>query len=53
MLIDTGAPINIVNELTYSSLKKKPELDECNNKFYGFGSETQMEVLGQLTSEVS
>ena len=49
-LVDTGAPINVIDEQAWCALASKPHLDTCNGNFYGVGSDKPIELLGQFTS---
>lgn len=53
MLIDTGAPYNIIDEPTYGSLKMKQELSRCTTPWFGFNSKEPLPMLGQFITEVS
>ena len=52
-LVDTGAPINVINEYTFNALAHPPRLDVCNGNFYGVGSNKPIEVLGQFTTSIT
>lgn len=49
-LIDTGSPVNVIDETTFTALAIKPELECCNTLFYGFTSDTPIVMLGQFTT---
>jgi hypothetical protein len=51
-LIDTGAPINIIDEETYSGLKHKPRLEKCATKYYGYQSKEPLPIVGQFIENV-
>jgi hypothetical protein len=52
MMIDTGSPVNIIDELTYQRLQPQPALEKCNTNFFGYTATTPMEVLGQFVAKV-
>ena len=52
-LVDTGAPINVIDEHTYASLDDKPRLDRCSGNFYGVGSDKPINLLGQFTTRIT
>jgi len=45
-LIDSGSPVNIIDEYDYNLLKNKPKLFAPINQLAGYGSKTPIEVLG-------
>ena len=51
-LVDTGSPINVIDEATYESLWERPELEICNKKYYGYTSKVPIEIRGQFDIEV-
>lgn len=52
-LIDTGSPVNVIDEETFNQLARpKPELERCSTDFYGFASEKPISVLGQFTASI-
>jgi hypothetical protein len=51
-LIDTGSPINVLDQTAWDSLSVKPKLKPCNTRFYGFTSNTPIEVVGQFSVRV-
>ena len=52
-LVDTGAPVNVIDEHTYASLDPKPELSRCSTSFYpyGEGAKTPLAIIGQFTAQ--
>jgi hypothetical protein len=52
LLIDTGAPINVIDEVTYNSMNPKPRLDKCQTTFYGYNATKPLPILGQFIAEV-
>ena len=53
LLIDSGAPINIIDEYTWFNLSDKPIIQPCNRKWFGFGSQLPLEIIGQFCATVS
>ena len=53
LLIDTGAPINVIDEVTYAQLKSKPLLERCKTKYFGVGGVEPISLLGQFTTDLS
>ncbi len=51
-LVDTGSPINVIDEKTFFSLKHLPMLEKCNTKYFGYTSDAPLQILGQFKSEV-
>ena len=51
-LVDTGAPVNIIDELSYEALACKPTLQQCNTPFFGLRSTEPLPVIGQFTCDV-
>ena len=52
MMVDTGAPINVLDEVTYQQLRIKPKLEKCETKFYGYTSSTPLELMGEFKAKV-
>jgi len=46
-LVDTGSPINIIDQYTYENMKTKPNIESSEQKFFGFASETPIQMLGK------
>jgi hypothetical protein len=51
-LVDTGAPVNILNESTFSRIKGKTILDKSTKPIYGYGATKPLEILGQFCSTI-
>ena len=51
-LVDTGSPVNVIDELTYKKLASKPNLEQCNTKYFGYTANTPLKVMGQFTTMV-
>lgn len=51
-LIDTGAPINVIDQWTYEAMSNKPKLERCNSRLYGYRAEEPLPILGQLMCRV-
>jgi hypothetical protein len=53
-LVDTGAPVNLIDEETFRSLSPKPALAKCNTDYfpYGEGVKTPIPIIGQFTERV-
>jgi hypothetical protein len=53
-LVDTGSPINVIDERTYSLLDPKPQLQQCHTKYfpYGEGEKQPIPILGQFTAKM-
>lgn len=51
-LIDTGSPVNVIEERAYEKLKSKPALKPCNTLYYGFKSNTPMATRGQFDAKL-
>ena len=53
-LVDTGSPINVIDERTYSSLNPKPQLQQCHTKYfpYGEGEKQPIPILGQFSAKM-
>lgn len=52
LMVDTGSPINIIDETTYARLKNKPLLDKCDTTYYGYTSETPINFLGKFETSI-
>lgn len=53
LLIDTGAPINVIDEKTYYSIHNRPSLQKCNTEYYGYTSGAPLPILGQFVGSIS
>jgi hypothetical protein len=51
-LIDTGSPINVIDEWNFNNLNPRPHLNKCNTKYYGFKASEALPILGQFTTNV-
>ena len=51
-LVDTGAPVNVIDEITYAKFANKAPLEKCNISFYGYSSEKPLPILGQFVTQV-
>ena len=51
-LIDTGSPINAIDEQLFNSLKPKPSLKPVNLNFYGYTADQPIEMLGQFVTKI-
>ena len=52
LLIDTGAPINILDQLSYEAIASKPTLLPCNTPYFGLRAREPLPVIGQFTADV-
>ena len=52
LLVDTGSPINILDEKTFKSLVSKPVLEKCNTRYYGFTAKEPLTIFGQFTARI-
>ena len=55
MIIDTGAVVNMIDEVTYHSLREKPKLEKCNRQFYAkqFFEVKAIQILGQFMIKIT
>jgi hypothetical protein len=53
-LVDTGSPINVIDERTYALLNPKPQLQQCHTKYfpYGEGEKQPIPILGQFSAKM-
>ena len=53
-LVDTGAPINIIDAHTYERLQPRPKLEHCATKYYPYGDQDKRPIptLGQFVAQV-
>ena len=51
-LVDTGAPVNILDEATFSRIKGKTSLEKCTIPIYGYGATQPLEIMGQFSSTI-
>ena len=47
-LIETGLPVNLIDERSYKKLKSKPALTKSNTLYYDFKSNTPLATRGQF-----
>ena len=47
-LIETGSPVNLIDERSYEKLKSKPALTTSNTVYYDFKSNTPLATRGQF-----
>ena len=52
-LIDTGSPINIMDQPTYERLRNPPALDRCGTTYYAFKSKVPIPTMGQFCSFIN
>ena len=50
LLVDTGAPVNAIDELTYRNLAESIQIEPCNTRFFGYSAKTPLAVLEQFTT---
>ena len=48
-LVDTGSPINVIDEQTFNSWDTRPKLELCSSRYYGYNSTTPLPIRGQFT----
>ena len=46
--MDTGASVNVVNEITCNSLSSTTKLDKTSVKIYPYNNHSSVELLGKL-----
>ena len=53
-LVDTGSPVNVIDEITFNSLIPKPKLEPCKTRFFPYGpdAKTPIPILGQFTARM-
>ena len=51
-LIDTGSPINVVDESTFKNLNPALKLDNCNTLYYGYIADVPLPIIGQFTTQI-
>ena len=52
MLIDTGSPINVIDEVSLSKLGYAPQLEPCVSAYYGFKATEPIQTLGQFYADI-
>ena len=50
--MDTGTPINIIDESTWSRMTPPPTLQACGRQYYGFQSQKPLPVIGQFVARL-
>ena len=43
-MIDTGSPVNVIDQASYKSIQNKPKLAPCNSRFLGLTSNTPIPI---------
>ena len=51
-LVDTGSPINVIDEGPYERMVNKPILEPCEQKFYGFTAVTPISMLSKFKTKL-
>ena len=51
-LVDTGSPVDVIDEETFDRLAIKPKLEPCIDSFYGFASDSPIPISGKFTASV-
>ena len=51
-LVDTGAPVNVIDEETAAAMDPKPQIAPCSTKYFPYGDEvkTPIPIIGQFTA---
>ena len=52
-LVDTGAPVNVIDELMFAELVDKPSISQCEVDLFGFGSTSPFDIVGQFAADIS
>ena len=52
IMADTGASVNILDELSYNKLETKPKLFKANEKIFPYGSNTPLPVIDKCQCEI-
>ncbi|XP_046845080.1 uncharacterized protein LOC124438929 [Xenia sp. Carnegie-2017] len=47
VMADTGSSVNLLDEVNFNKLKKKPILQEANEKIFPYGSKKQLSIKGK------
>ena len=50
--MDTGASVNVLDEMTYKSLSSTTKFDKTSVKIYPYNSHRPVELLGKLQATV-
>ena len=53
MIIDTGAAVNMIDDVTFQNLSDQPKLEICNRQYYAYGEEKAIKIVGQFVCEIS
>ena len=51
-LVDTGSPLNVMDEATFRKMAIRPKLSRCNRRYFGYSACTPVQTLGQFTARV-
>jgi hypothetical protein len=51
-LIDTGAPVNVIDENTYKQMRPRPRVEQCDMLLFGYQSKVPVEILGKFIARV-
>ena len=54
MMFDTGASVNLIDEVTYSVLNQNraKQQNKTNHKIYSYGSTTPLPIFGMITTAI-
>ena len=54
-LVDTGAPINVIDEVTFKSLSPQPKLETCNTRYFPYGEDIAkpIPIIGQFVANMN
>ena len=51
-LVDTGAAVNVMDQITLESMEPRPILTECPHSYYGYSSDKPIKMIGQFDAEL-
>ena len=51
-LIDTGSPINVVDESTFKNLNPELKFENCFTLYYGYIADVRLLIIGQFTTQI-
>ena len=53
-IVDTGAPINVIDEATLKTISPQPKLETCNTLYfpYGEGIDKPIPIIGQFVANI-
>jgi hypothetical protein len=52
-LVDTGAPVNIIDEATFNKLSPRPTLSKCKTTYFPYGEGcSPIPIVGQFTTRI-